>query len=319
MVFKSVAPRPLPPHKAAGPSLLWSRGWLHLLKTISVFLLATTIPSAAQGIYQQQQGQENMHPGAPQVPAKAEFAGSVIYFDTTEKYERMDRELMSFTYMHTTSTLMLKRSGRYFPQVEPVLRKYGIPDDFKYLMVIESNLDPKAVSTAGAAGLWQFTKTTAKDFGLVVDAEVDERYNIEKETEAACKYLQRAFELFGDWATVAASYNCGIGGMVRRVSEQRRNSFFDLWLPEETSRYVYRIVAAKMMFENPAAFGFDVTERYPYEPPRQTVTVSGSLTNLVEFASEYGVTYADLKRANLWLRDNKLVNKDKRTYKIAIP
>ena len=276
-----------------------------------------SVASFAQGIYQQQE--DNMHPGAPQVPVQAEFAGSVIHFDTTEKYERMDRELMSFTYMHTTSTLMLKRSGRYFPQVEPVLKKYGIPDDFKYLMVIESNLDPKALSVAGAAGLWQFTKGTAKDFGLVVDSEVDERYNIEKETEAACKYLQRAFELFGDWATVAASYNCGIGGMVRRVAEQRQNSFFDLWLPEETSRYVYRIIAAKMMFENPVAFGFDVTERYPYEPPRQTVTVSGSVTNLVEFAKEYGITYADLKRANLWLRDNKLVNKDKRTYKIAIP
>ena len=284
-----------------------------------VLMLVLCVGASAQGIYQQQQGQEGMHPGAPQVPVQAEFAGSVIYFDTTEKYERMDRELMSFTYMHTTSTLMLKRSGRYFPQVEPMLKKYGIPDDFKYLMVIESNLDPKALSTAGAAGLWQFTKATAKEYGMVVDAEVDERYNIEKETEAACKYLKHAFELFGDWATVAASYNCGIGGMVRRVAEQRQNSFFDLWLPEETSRYVYRIVAAKMMFENPAAFGFEVTERYPYVPPRQTVTVSGSLTNLVEFAKDYGITYADLKRANLWLRDNKLVNKEKRTYVIAIP
>ncbi|MBR4826732.1 MAG: lytic transglycosylase domain-containing protein [Bacteroidales bacterium] len=286
-----------------------------LLCTIGLTLLFAG--ASAQGIYQQPQ--EGRHPAAPQVPLQAEFAGSVVYFDNTEKYERMDRELMSFTYMHTTSTLMLKRSGRYFPQVEPVLRKYGIPDDFKYLMVIESNLDPKALSVAGAAGLWQFTKATAKEFGLVVDAEVDERYNIEKETEAACQYLQRAFALFGDWATVAASYNCGIGGMVRRVADQRQNSFFDLWLPEETSRYVYRIIAAKMMFENPEAFGFDVTERYPYEPPRQTVTVSGSIPGLVQFALDHGVTYAELKRANLWLRDDKLINKEKRTYIIAIP
>ena len=290
--------------------------WLRLLLCFVLLSLPLT-GASAQGIYQQQQ--EGMHPVAPQVPLQAEFAGSVIRFDTTEKYERMDRELMSFTYMHSTSTLMLKRSGRYFRQVEPVLEKYGIPDDFKYLMVIESNLDPKAVSVAGAAGLWQFTKATAKEFGLVVDAEVDERFNIEKETEAACKYLMRAFELFGDWTTVAASYNCGMGGMVRRVAEQRQNSFFDLWLPEETSRYVYRIIAAKMLFENPSAFGFDVTERYPYEPPRQTVTVSDGIPNLVKFALDYGVTYADLKRANLWLRDAKLTNKEKRTYVIAIP
>lgn len=284
---------------------------------IVILALTVSLVSSAQGMYQPPSDQ--MHPSPPPVPSYALFAGDTIRFDTTEKYERMDRELMSFTFMHTTSMLMIKRSGRYFPQVEPVLRKYGIPDDFKYLMVIESNLDPKAVSSAGAAGLWQFTKATAKDHGLEVGAEVDERFNIEKETEAACKYLQHAYELFQDWETVAASYNCGIGGMVRRVADQREGSFFNLWLPEETSRYVYRIIAAKMMFENPAVFGFNVTERYPYEKPRQTVTVSDGIPNLVLFARDYGVTYADLKRANLWLRDAKLTNKEKRTYKIIIP
>ena len=289
------------------------------MRKLYIVLLALAISAAAsaQGIYQRPDGA--MHPSPPPVPLYAVFAGDTIRFDTTEKYERMDRELMSFTFMHTTSMLMIKRSGRYFPQVEPVLRRYGIPDDFKYLMVIESNLDPKALSVAGAAGLWQFTKATAKDHGLEVSAEVDERYNIEKETEAACQYLQHAYELFKDWEMVAASYNCGMGGMVRRVADQRENSFFDLWLPEETTRYVYRIIAAKMMFENPAAFGFNVTERYPYERPRQTVTVSDGIPHLALFAKDYGVTYADLKRANLWLRDAKLTNKDKRTYKIIIP
>jgi len=253
------------------------------------------------------------------VPAYVVFAGDTIRFDTTEKYERMDRELMSFTYMHTTSMLMLKRSGRYFPQVEPILRENGIPEDFKYLMVIESNLDPQALSVAGAAGLWQFTKATAKEFGLEVSAEVDERYHIEKETAAACEFLGRAYSLFNDWPTAAASYNCGMGGMVRRISEQRQSSSFDLWLPEETTRYVYRILAAKMLFEHPEYFGFDVAERYPYEKPRLTVKVSSSIPSLVEFAESYGVSYADIKRANLWLRDNKLTNSAKKTYSITIP
>ncbi len=268
-------------------------------------------------MFRPEQGEVHLSP--PQVPSYVVFAGDTIRFDTTEKYERMDRELMSFTFMHTTSMLMLKRSGRYFPQVEPILRRKGVPDDFKYLMVIESNLDPKALSVAGAAGLWQFTKATAKEFGMVVDSEVDERYNIEKETVAACEFLLRAYKLFGNWPTAAASYNCGMGGMVRRIAEQRRGSSFDLWLPEETTRYVYRILAAKMLFENPESFGFLVRERYPYEAPSRTVTVSDAVPNLVEFAESYGVSYADLKRANLWLRDNKLVNKDKRTYRIAIP
>ena len=279
--------------------------------------LSASISMFSQGMYQPQNGM--MHPVPPAVPEYLVFAGDTIRFDTTEKYERMDRELMSFTYMHTTSTLMLKRSGRYFPQIVPVLRQKGIPEDFKYLCVIESNLDPSAVSVSGAAGLWQFTKATAKEFGLDVDAEVDERYNVEKETLAACEYLLRAWRLFKDWPTAAASYNCGMGGMVRRVAEQKQGSSFDLWLPEETTRYVYRILAAKMLFENPAAFGFNVTERYPYIPPRKTVTVSGPIPNLIEFALENGVTYADLKRANLWLRDVRLTNKNQKTYKIAIP
>ena len=275
------------------------------------------IGASAQGMYQPPQG--DLHLSPPAVPEYIVFAGDTVRFDTAEKYERMDRELMSFTFMHTTSMLMLKRSGRYFPQVEPVLRQKGVPDDLKYLMVIESNLDPKALSVAGAAGLWQFMKTTAKEFGLEVGAEVDERYHIEKETSAACEFLLRAYRLFGNWPTAAASYNSGMGGMVKRIAEQKRGCSFDLWLPEETTRYVYRILAAKMLFENPAAFGFNVTERYPYVPPRLTVTTSSSIPSLVEFAESYGVSYAELKRANLWLRDVRLTNKENRTYSIVIP
>lgn len=262
------------------------------------------------------------HPQAPSVPKMIVFAGDTIRFDRQDIYERMDRELISFTYMHTNSTLMLKRSERIFAKVVPILRANGVPEDLKYLMAIESNFDPKALSSAGAAGLWQFTKSTAKEYGLEVSSEVDERYHIEKETVAACKYLLKAYDKYGDWMTVAASYNGGQNGISKRIENQRQRKAMDLWLVEETSRYMFRILAAKMFFEDPTSFGFYVREKdkYPVEPkPKETVSVSGPIENLVDFAEEHGIRYATLKGANLWLRDSKLTNKAGKTYEIVIP
>lgn len=262
------------------------------------------------------------HPQAPSVPKMIVFAGDTIRFDRQDIYERMDRELISFTYMHTNSTLMLKRSKRIFAKVVPILRANGVPEDLKYLMAIESNFDPKALSSAGAAGLWQFTKSTAKEYGLEVSSEVDERYHIEKETVAACKYLLKAYDKYGDWMTVAASYNGGQNGISNRIENQRQRKAMDLWLVEETSRYMFRILAAKMFFEDPTSFGFYVREKdkYPIEPkPKETVSVSGPIENLVDFAEEHGIRYATLKGANLWLRDSKLTNKAGKTYEIVIP
>ena len=262
------------------------------------------------------------HPQAPSVPKMIVFAGDTIRFDRQDIYERMDRELISFTYMHTNSTLMLKRSKRIFAKVVPILRANGVPEDLKYLMAIESNFDPKALSSAGAAGLWQFTKSTAKEYGLEVSSEVDERYHIEKETVAACKYLLKAYDKYGDWITVAASYNGGQNGISKRIENQRQRKAMDLWLVEETSRYMFRILAAKMFFEDPTSFGFYVREKdkYPVEPkPKETVSVSGPIENLVDFAEEHGIRYATLKGANLWLRDSKLTNKAGKTYEIVIP
>lgn len=260
-----------------------------------------------------------VHNIAPSVPEYVVFAGDTIRFDTEEKYERMDRELLTFSYMHTNSTLMLKRSDRIFSQVVPVLREYGMPEDLKYLMTIESNLDPKALSVSKAAGLWQFMKTTASEYGLEVNDNVDERYHIEKETAAACKYLKTAYAKYHDWMTVAASYNAGQGGISKRLSDQHQDSAMELWMVEETTRYMYRILACKMMFENPSAFGFDVTERYPVIPPKKVIEVSGANIDLVTLAEENGVTYAELKRANLWLRGSELINKSGKTYKVIIP
>lgn len=264
---------------------------------------------------------QTQHPQAPSVPEYVAFAGDTVRFDRPDFYERMDRELISFTYMHTNTTLMLKRSRRYFAQIVPILRQQGIPEDLKYLMAIESSLDPNALSAAGAAGLWQFTKATAQTYGLEVGTEVDERYNIEKETVAACKFLKDAYRKYGDWMTVAASYNAGQGGISRRRETQKQTSALELWLPEETARYMFRLLAVKMFFENPASFGFNVpmSERYPYYEPKDVLTVNYSIPSLVDFALEHKTTYARLKEANLWLRDEKLTNKGNKTYKIIIP
>lgn len=257
----------------------------------------------------------------PPVPKSAVFAGQTIDFSRPDFYERMDRELIAFTYMHSTSILMLKRSARLFRFVEPILKANGLPDDLKYLMVIESNLDPKAVSSAGAAGLWQFTKSTASSYGLEVNSEVDERYNVEKETIAACSFFKDAYAKYHDWFTVAASYNAGQNGISRRRDEQKQDSALDLWLTEETSRYMFRLIAAKMLFENPKAFGFrfEASDAYPYVPFKEIVEVNGPIPSLVDFALEHGVTYKALKEHNLWLRSDKLTNKAGKTYKIIIP
>ena len=290
-------------------------------KPLVLLLLAGCLALPAKTSAQYVYIPEDIHFQAPHVPDFIEFAGQTIRFDRPDLYERMDRELITFTYGHTNSLLMLKRSKRIFSQVVPILQKNGIPEDLKYLMAIESNLDPKAYSTAGAAGLWQFMKTTGRGYGLEVGDEVDERYNIEKATTAACKYLKEAYAKYGDWMTVAASYNAGQGGISKRLADQRQKRAMDLYLVTETSRYMFRILVAKMFFEHPEAFGFHLEEEdyYPVLPPKETVTVSGPIANFTDFAEEHGTTYFFLKEANLWLRSDKLTNKAAKTYKVVIP
>lgn len=257
----------------------------------------------------------------PPVPENAVFAGETIRFDRADLRERMDRELIAFTYSHNMSTLMIKRANCYFPQIEPILKRMGIPDDLKYLMVIESNLDPQAASGAGAAGLWQFTQSTGRAYGLEVNTNIDERYNLYKATEAACRFLAEAYSKYGNWMTVAASYNGGQQGMDRRIEAQHQTNAMDMWLVDETSRYMFRLLAVKMMFENPSLFGFSFKREdlYPYIPIKEQIKVTDTVEDLVDFAEQHGITYADLKRANLWLRESKLNDKSHRTYYIDIP
>ena len=236
---------------------------------------------------------------SPTVPSQISFAGQDVDLLRYDHRERMDRELMSFTYMHSTTMLTIKRANRYFPVIEPILKANGIPDDFKYLAVIESALNPLAKSPAGAAGLWQFMSGTGREFGLEVNSNIDERYHVEKETRAACKYLKEAYAKYGNWLCVAAAYNAGQGRISTQLQKQMVSQAADLWLVEETSRYMFRLLAAKAVISNP--------QRYT------------GIANLAQFAKNKGITYAQLKDANPWLRDTSLMNKSGRTYILKIP
>ena len=255
-----------------------------------------------------------------EVPSSVTFCGKSIDLTRYDRYERMDRELLAFTYMHSTSIQMIKKANRYFPIVEPILKANGVPDDFKYLMVIESNLNPNARSGAGAAGLWQFMQTTGREYGLEVNKNIDERYHVEKATEAACKYLKDAYDKYQDWIAVAASYNAGQARISSQFEKQQVDDMLDLFLVEETARYVYRIIAAKIMFSNPSAFGFRLRTKDLYMPiSYKEVSVNTGISNLAEWAKKQGITYALLKNMNPWFRDNFLQNVSKRTYTLKIP
>lgn len=256
---------------------------------------------------------------SPEIPAAVPFCGKLVDITRYDMRESYDRELSSFTYFHSTTMLLIKRANRYFPVIEPILKANGIPDDFKYLAVIESSLDPRVKSPARAVGMWQLLEGTAKEFGLTITPTVDERCDVAKSTEAACRYLNSAYKKYGDWAAVAAAYNGGMGRISGELTKQDAANSFDLWLVEETTRYVYRIMAIKQIFENPAKYGFVMRARDLYKPIAcDEVKVSTDIQSLADFAKEHGVTYADLKRFNPWLRDRKLATQG-RTYTILVP
>lgn len=255
-----------------------------------------------------------------QVPEEVRFADEVIPLDRYDLRERMDRELMTFTYMHSSTMLTIKRANRYFPIIEPILKENGLPDDLKYLAVIESSLNPLARSRAGAAGMWQFMKGTGRDFGLEVNTNIDERYHIEKSTRAACDYLKQAYAKYGSWLCVAASYNAGQARISSQLTKQGVDRAVDLWLVEETHRYMFRLLAAKAVLSHPQQYGFLLKRRDLYPPiPYTTDTVTTGITDLAAYARDKGITYAQLKDANPWLRDNFLQNKSGRTYVLKIP
>ena len=257
---------------------------------------------------------------APEIPQKIMFCGEEVNLDRYDMYERLDRELIGIINGHTMSMLVIKRANRYFPIMAKVLQEQKVPMDFLYLAVVESTLSDRALSPAKAAGFWQFLASTGKSYGLEVNDEVDERYDAEKSTRAACKYLKEAYKRYGNWPTVAASYNAGMGKISGELGKQKASTSFDLYLVEETSRYVFRIIAYKLFFNNLKKYGYKLTSNQLYYPiPTKNVTVSGPVADWAVWAKQQGTNYARLRDANPWIRAMKLTNSSGKTYTVKVP
>ncbi len=255
---------------------------------------------------------------APSIPKDLNFCGEKTPIEKEYIFEKLDRELLVNMYWQSQTFMFIKRAYKWFPIIEPILAKNNIPDDFKYLAVIESGLD-NVVSPSGAKGFWQFMPKTAKGLGMEVNEFVDERYNLEKSTQAACEYLNDAYKKFGNWTLAAASYNIGKGGLNNRLTQQEVSSYYDLLLNKETGRYIYRILAVKTILDHPKSFGFNVTDNLYYQQPNYTtVTIDSSVTNFVDFAHKMNITYNELKILNPWLRDRSLPNPTFKQYAIKI-
>ena len=256
---------------------------------------------------------------ALQLPENLNFAGEKVPLHILDVREKVDRELLVNTYWQSNGLLLHKRANRYFPVIEPILKKNGIPNDFKYLALIESGLE-NVVSPAGATGFWQLLSATAKERGLEVNSLIDERYNVIKSTEAACSYLKEAKARLGSWTLAAASYNMGMSGINKQLNRQKVNNYYDLLLNSETGRYVYRIVALKEIIEHSRKYGFYYNQDDLYPPFKtQVLSVDTNISDLAAFANNKGYNYKILKLLNPWLRDSQLVNKSGKKYLIELP
>lgn len=294
---------------------------LRFLSVLSITILSI---SFINGVYisdvgPQKNTAETYNIKALKIPEGLTFAGEKIPTERFDIKERMDRELLVNTYWQSNGLLLIKRAHKYFPIIEPLLKKHGIPDDFKYLAVAESGLQNNS-SPAGAAGFWHFLKSSAKEYGLEVNRNVDERYNLELATKVAAEYLKKSKERFGTWALATAAYNAGNARIARSLKTQQVNDYYDLLLNSETSRYVFRIVALKEILSNPKQYGFEFEDEDLYTLPKSyTVKVDTVISNIASFAKKFGTNYKELKLYNPWLRENKLNNKSRKLYKIQIP
>ncbi len=253
------------------------------------------------------------------LPENVTFAGEPLPLQNFDTRESLDRELNATAYRHGSTLLTMKRSGRCFPEIERILRENGIPDDFKYLACAESDLS-NAISPAGATGYWQIMEATGREYGMTINQEVDDRYNLEKSTLFACRYFKRAYERYGSWTMAAASYNNGFRGLGEQVELQKETNYYDLLLNEETARYIFRIAALKLIMSEPSAYGFNVMENDLYKPvPYMEVTVNTRIPSFEQFAREHETNYKILKFLNPWLRKPFLTNSDGREYIIRVP
>ena len=276
----------------------------------SVFIFAANSPIKVQ---------DGTKEVAVNFPIKLDFAGEETPLKITDVKERLDRELLVNVNLHASTILAIKRANRAFPIIEPILKKNGIPDDFKYLAVIESGL-VNVVSPAGARGIWQFMPETAKERGMEVNENVDQRYDLEKSTQAACSYFLSAKAKFGSWTLAAASYNGGMTGVNKQIEIQKVSNYYDLLLTEETSRYVFRILALKEIMKNPVKYEFNILPGDLYEIlPTRKIEIDSSITDLAAVAKGQGINYKMLKIHNPWLRETKLINDTGKKYQIEIP
>jgi len=252
-------------------------------------------------------------------PEKIDFCGEEMPLNIPDVRERFDRELVVNQNLHGSTILVMKRANKFFPIIEPILAKNNVPDDFKYLAVIESSLT-NATSSAGAKGFWQFMPHTAKEKGMEVTDLIDERYHLEKATQAACDYLIKAKEKFGSWTMAAASYNGGMAGLQKQIEFQQELNYYDLLLTDETFRYVFRILALKEIMQNPVKYGYNLPKESLYNAPMvKKIEIDSSITDLAKFAKLQGINYKELKLQNPWLRDRKLDNPEKKKYILEIP
>lgn len=255
----------------------------------------------------------------PTLPADANFCGEPLPLDRSDVREALDREMLTNTFWHTNTLLVLKRAPQYMPTIERILAEYNVPDDFKYLCVIESSLVPTVKSPAGAVGLWQIMEATGKELGMEINTDVDERYHVERSTEAACRFLLKAYAHFGSWTLVAASYNCGRRRVDQSQEKQKQTSFYDILWNDETARYVYRIIALKHIMTQPEAYGFFVSDSDKYAPDEyHMVEVSTPIADWAQWAIDNNTTYKALKRLNPWLRTNSLTNAKGKTYQLKV-
>lgn len=300
-------------------------GWKYLVAGVLIGAITITgigfneINTAEESVEVKQDGRLQYKWYAPQLPATASFAGEAVPLNRWEVKERYDRELLMNYYMHGSLMYILKLSSRQFPVIERELKANGIPDDFKFLCVAESNLQ-NLTSSAGAQGYWQFMKDTGPAFGLEINEFVDERYHLRKATAAACQYLTQAYRKFGSWTAAAASYNCGMGGYNSHATFQGSNNYYDLALPEETNRYIFRILAFKNLISAARTWGYILQEEDTYRPLKTRIlSVDTAIANLSDFAQVNGSSYKILKVMNPWLRARSLPAKKGKTYEIELP
>ncbi len=281
---------------------------------LKIFIFSVNDPDAEH----ERLFRENHHTYSLNIPAELNFSNEPVPLNMFDVRERMDRELMVNVYWQSQTLLLLKRAHRWFPVIEPILKKNNVPDDFKYLSVAESGLT-NIVSPSNAVGFWQFLESTGKMHGLEINDEVDERYGVEQSTEAACRFFTKSYEQFGSWTLVAASYNMGTSGLDKQIEKQKVRNYYDLLLNDETFRYVFRILAIKEIFTHPEQYGFYFRMKDLYAPfEYSTTNIDSSVTDFADFSIRNNINYKTLKLLNPWLRQNYLTNKDRKSYSIKI-